>query len=55
MRVEISGLDKLFMAFGIKRREEKAKLIYDTLSNKKFNRYVAYQVSRMERSNNLTL
>jgi hypothetical protein len=55
MKVEISGLDKLFLAFGIKRREEKAKLIYDPLNNKKFNRYIAYQVSRMERSNNLTL
>lgn len=52
MKVVVSEWDKLFIAFGIKKRRTKAKLIFANYRNGSLNRYVSYQIQRLQKTTN---
>lgn len=53
-RVEVSGWDELFMQYGIRRREEPGRLVFNKYKNKPVNRFVEHQILRMNKADDRT-
>jgi len=49
-KVELSPLDELFAKFGVKKRLDKATMVYTTYKNRDLNRFVEHQIMRMKKA-----